>query len=150
MSASIARSIGVTVGVVAMVMAGALTGSWWWAAAVLGAASAMGAAFDRQLVFSQALAMLAVGVGLSAEASAWFVPVLVVGSIASVELGAVADRTTIIRPNVPELATVGTAALTAGALSAVVLALGEVHVAVAAGSVAAACGAVVATRVIAR
>lgn len=145
------RIAGAVVGAAAMVVAGALTGSWWWVVALGGAASAVGAVFDRQVVFAQVVTVLALGVGLSVEDVAWFVPLLVGATIASAELGAAADRTTIIRPAVAPANPVLSSTLLAVVVSAGVLAVGVLPLPAAAGSVVVAAGAaVVATRVIAR
>ena len=151
MTATNARVLGAVVGAATMAVAGVLAGAWWWVAALAGALSAVGAVVDRQLVFAQMLAVLALRVGLAVETSVWFVPLLVGGTIASVELGASADRTTIIRSRVPGPVSAATTAAIAVAVSGTVLLIGELPIVAASGSVVvAAAAAALATRVIAR
>lgn len=146
-----ARVVGAVVGATAMVIAGVLSGSWWWVIALCGAASAVGAVFDRQVVYAQVVTVLALGVGLSVEGAGWFVPLLVGATIGATELGAAVDRTTIVRPDVRSARDVVSAALLAVVVSAGVLAVGALPSTAAAGSVVvAAVAAVAATRVIAR
>lgn len=151
MTAPSVRALGAAVGSAAMVLAGVLTGSWWWVVAILGVMSAVGAVVDGQLAYAQVLAVLALGVALSVEGAVWAVPLLVGGALASIELGAAADRVTIVRTRVPSLRSSSSAVLVAIAVSAIVLLAGELPVVAAAGSaVVAAAAAVVATRVLAR
>ena len=151
MSAGVVRSAGVVLGVLTMVAAGALAGEWWWLASLVGAVAAVGSIADQHLANAHVLVTLVLAVGLAVESTVWFVPLLVAGTIGTIELCAAADRTTVIRRAVPD---VGRAALTvpaAALLSAAVLAVAEVPVAAFSGAVIVAAGAgVVATRVIAR
>lgn len=151
MSAAVVRGSGVVIGVVSMGAAGLVAGGWWWAAAMLGAAAAVGSVADRHLPQAHVLATLVLAVGLAVESAAWFVPVLVAGTIGAIELGAAADRTTRIRPVVPDLRrsilTIPASAVVAGA----VLVAAEVPGAAFSGAVVVAAGAgIVAIRVIAR
>lgn len=145
------RVIAAACGVAATVSSGALSGGWWWAAAAMGAAGAVGAAVDRQFGFVQVLAALAGVLGLAATGHVWFVPVLIAGVIGSFELAAAADRTTVVRPAVPDLERVVPTMAAAAALSGMVLGLGALPDAAATAAVlVAAAAAVVAIRVIAR
>lgn len=145
------RALAGTVGVATMLGAGALAGGLWWVVAVVGAVGAAGAVRDRQFAYLQALALLGAVVGLAAVGHHWFVPLLVAGTFASIELGAAADRTTVIRRSVPDLSTVGTRVAGAALLGAAVLLLSQLPVpAMTAAVLLAAGAAVVATRVIAR
>ena len=150
MSPTVLRVAGVAVGAVTMVAVGAATGSWWWIAASVGAASAVGAVVDRQLELARALSTLALVVGLGVADRAWLVPVLVAGSIGAVELLAAADRITIVRPSI-DVSRLPVTVLGAAGVSAAVLAVAQLPAVLAsAATIVAAAGAVVATRVIAR
>lgn len=151
MTATSTRWFGAGVGVLTMVVAGLLTGQWWWVAAAVGVLAATGSIADRQLAHAHALATLALAVGLAVESHGWFLPLLVAGTIASIELGAAADRTTIIRPRVLDLRDVAATSAASAALAAAVFAVGFVPAVAAAGGVlVAAAAGVLATRVIAR
>lgn len=151
MSASAARAIGIALGVVTMLSAGVLAGEWWWAAALVGAVAAIGSVADRHLAHAHVLATLVLSVGLAVESATWFVPLLVAGTIGTIELCAAADRTTVIRPVVPDVNRAVITIPTTALLSAAVLIVAELPVATLSGAViVAAVAGVAATRVIAR
>ena len=151
MSASAARAIGVTLGAVTMLSAGVLAGDWWWVAALIGAVAAVGSVADRHLAHAHVLATLVLAVGLAVESAIWFVPLLVAGTIGTIELCAAADRTTVIRPVVPDVKRAAITIPATAVLSAAVLVTAELPVAAFSGAVVVAAAAgVVATRVIAR
>ncbi len=151
MTAGRVRMLGAAIGAATMVVAGLLAGRWWWIAAAIGVLAALGSITDRQLAHAHALATLALAVGLAAESHGWFLPLLVAGTIASIELAAAADRTTIIRSRVPGLRDAVVASVGSAALASIVLAVGQLPAVAAAGAVlVAAAAGVVATRVIAR
>ena len=114
------RSLAATVGAVTALGGGALAGGWWWAVAGIAAVASVGAVTDRQLGFGQVLASLVLVAGVVAAGHDWYVAVLAAGTIGSFELLAAADRVTLVRPEVPDLAWVArmvpSAALLAGAL----------------------------------
>ncbi len=151
MSVGSLRVVASTLGLGAMLVAALLSGGWWWLAAGVGAVAAVGAAADRHLGHPQVLACLATSVGLAVEGHEWFVPLLVAGTIGSIELAAAADRTSIVRPQVPGLRSAVVAGVGSAILAAMVLLAGHLPLAVVSGSVVVAAAAgVVATRVIAR
>ncbi len=134
-----------------MLVAGALADGWWWAVALIGAAATVGSIADRHLAHAHVLATLVLAVGLSVGSSVWFVPVLVAGTIGSIEFGAAADRTTVIRPVVPDVRRAALTVPAAALVAAAVLVVAEIPVAAFSGAVVvAAVAGVVATRVIAR
>ena len=145
------RVTGALVGVTTTVAAGSVAGGWWWVVALAGAAASAGSIADRHLAHAHVLATLVLAVGLSIGAFVWFVPVLVAGAIGSIELGASADRTTVVRPVPPQLRRAVLTAPAAAVVSAAVLVAAELPFAAFSGAaVAAALAGVVATRVIAR
>jgi hypothetical protein len=131
--------------------AGVLAGGGWWLAAVLGAVAGIGAAADRHLAHPHVLATLVLVAGVVATGHEWYVVVLAAGTIGASELHAAADRTTLVRPRVPDLGRTVVASVTAGAVAALVLLIGTMPSGgPAAGAVVAALAAVVGLRVIAR
>ncbi len=151
MSPMAARILAATAGVVTMLGAGVLAGGWTWVAAGAGAIAAAGAVFDRQLHLAQVLAALAVTVAVVATDRDWYVAVLAAGTVGSIELAALADRTNLVRPRVPRPAGALITAGVAGALTGAVLLVGQLRLpAASAGVVLAGVAAVVSLRVTAR
>lgn len=150
MTPSVLRIAGAAVGALSTIVAGALAGGWWWAAGAAGAVAAIGGAVDRQLGLAQVLVTLLLAVGLAAADVEWFVPLLAAGTIGGLELGALADRRTVVRPRVDADGVLGSVALTVGVATTVLLASALPDLPTTAAVLGAAAAAVVAVRVIAR
>lgn len=121
---TLARSVhacAVLCGLAVVAVAGAVLGDAWWLAAALAGA---GALTGRVGALVHAVATLALVGGAAAADATWLVPLLVLGLFASVEASAVPARITRVRPRA-SVAPAAVTALTAGAVSAVVLALSE-------------------------
>lgn len=145
------RGMGVAAGVASALAGGALAGGWWWMVAGAGAGAALGGAWDRHLDHVQVIAALALVAGLMAAGHDWYVVLLAVGPVASIELLAAADRASIVRPVVTDLGRVGWIAAATAATSGTVLVLGQVSAAAPAwAGVGAGVAGIVAVRVIAR
>lgn len=151
MSPVLVRLAGAGVGVATVVGGGIAAGGWWWIAAAAGVVAAAGGMFDRQLAFALVLSALALAGGAVDAGRGWVVALLAAGTIASIELAAAADRVTVVRRRVTDLAQVARTVPAVAALSSAVLVLGNVSGdGPALSPVGAALAAVVAIRVIAR
>lgn len=149
MNASTVRLFGASVGALTMLSAGPVMGGWWWSASLTGALAAVGSVADRHLAHAHVLATLVVGVGLAVESR--MVPFVVAGTIGSIELGAAADRTSVVRPSASGLGSVAAATIGSAGLSGLILAMAALpRVALSGAVVVAAAAGVLATRVIAR
>ena len=105
---------------------GFVLGTWWWIPAAVGAAASAGAWLDPRTSHLAVLAGLGVVAGaIDADATA-LVVVVTVGFVVSLELYAVADRLSVVRPAVPVLSPVAGAGVVAAAVTSAVLIVGEV------------------------
>lgn len=144
------RALAVGSGAAAGVVGGAVAGGWWWAAGLMVVVAAIGSVRDRMLGHAHAVATLVLAAGAVSAGSAWVVPLLVGGFVASLELHAVADRVTVVRPQ-PALGPVAPTLLAVVALTAAVAVVGAATDGLPAlGGVVAGVAAVAALRVIAR
>ena len=151
MSGILVRLLGAAVGVTAALVGGMAAGGWWWVAAGIGASASVGGILDRHLAFAQVLASLILAAAVVDAGQGWLVAAIAAGTVASIELAAAADRTSVVRPAVPNLDRVARSAAAAAALAAAVLVVGAVSTGLpAAAPVGAALAAVFAIRVIAR
>ena len=151
MNADVVHVAGTVLGAGTAVAAGAVAGGAWWAVGVAGAAACMGSIFDRHLDHVQVLVALALVAGLVGAGQVWFVVVLAVGTLASIEVRAAADRTTVTRPEVADLGRIVPASVGVATLTAVLLVVGVASNDMPAlATVGAALAAVFAIRVIAR
>lgn len=145
------RAAAVALGVCVALAGGALAGGWWWLAAVIAVAAALAAPFDTQVGLAHVIALVGLAAGLDAVGRLWYVPILVAGSIASIELHAAADRVTAVRRTVPGTTPAAvTFPVALGLAFAVLLVAALPTPAVAGAAVLSAGAVVVATRVIAR
>lgn len=146
-----AQATSVILGVAVCAGAGALAGGWWWAVALAGAVAAVGSVWDRQLDYVAVLAALASSAGVVAAGHHWYVVVLAVGPLMSIELLAASDRVTVVRRSVPDMAHIASRIPWLVGLAAAVLVVGRVSTEVpVAGVVGAGLAAAMAVRVIAR
>lgn len=145
------RLAGAAVGMATAAGGGVAAGGWWWIAAAAGIVAAVGGIFDRQLAFALVLSALALVGGVVDAGNGWVVALIAAGTIASIELSAAADRTTVVRTRVTDLGRVARTVPAAAVLSSAVLVVGNVSGnGPALAPVGAALAAVVAIRVIAR
>lgn len=127
-SATTARIASVLAGVATFAVAGAVIGAWWWAAAVVGALAVIGSWVDvreRGMGYLVVIAALAISVGAIAASAEWLVVVMAVGAIASIELAAAADRTTVIQPTVVVTGHLARTLTGVAILSAAIVVVGE-------------------------
>lgn len=125
MTAWMARTAGALVAVAAFAACGVASGGWWLAAAGLGIVATVGAVVDDVSGYVQVLAALALTAGVVSTGSVHLVPVLVAAVVVSIEFGAVADQTSIVRPRVRGLPRVLGVGAFSAALSAAVLVVGD-------------------------
>lgn len=120
------RSIAAAIGAGTFLGCGWALGTVWWIPAGIGAAAVAGSWLDHRLASVAVLASLGVVAGAIDADTPALIVVITVGLVAAVELFAVADRISIVRPSVSALPPVLGGAVTAGGVTAAVVAVGAV------------------------